>query len=45
MNAEAKLAELDGLFTTSVRTVEPTLAVRSRKPSGTADQRVNDDED
>jgi len=45
MNAEATLRQLDGMFTTSIRTVEPTTENRNRKPSGTADQRVNDDED
>ncbi|WP_274558097.1 hypothetical protein [Streptomyces spiramyceticus] len=44
MNAEATLRELDGMFTTVVRTIEPTAVNRNRKPSGTADQRVNDDE-
>ncbi|MEU8848152.1 hypothetical protein AB0C70_18385 [Streptomyces sp. NPDC048564] len=45
MNAETTLRELDGMFTTSVRTAEPTAARRSRKPSGQGDQRVNEDDD
>jgi hypothetical protein len=45
MYAEATLHELDGLFTTTARTMEPTGVTRSRKPSGEGDQRVNEDND
>ncbi|MFK0106436.1 MULTISPECIES: hypothetical protein [unclassified Streptomyces] len=45
MNAESTLLELDGLFTTAARTMEPTSVNRSRKPSGEGDQRVNEDDD
>ncbi|WP_411147393.1 hypothetical protein [Streptomyces sp. A30] len=44
MNAEAKLRELDEMFTTSARTAVPTAAARHRKPSGNGDQRTNEDD-
>ncbi|WP_274558094.1 hypothetical protein [Streptomyces spiramyceticus] len=43
MNAQAKLRELDELFTTSARTSVPTAESRHRKPSGDGDQRTSED--
>ncbi|MET7573389.1 hypothetical protein ABZT04_33565 [Streptomyces sp. NPDC005492] len=44
MNAESVLRDLEEMFTTSARTIEPTTEARHRKPSGQGDQRVNEDD-
>ena len=43
MHADSKLRDLEELFTSSARTVEPTTEARHRKPSGDGDQRTSED--
>ncbi|MFI6374766.1 hypothetical protein [Streptomyces sp. NPDC050546] len=44
MNAESVLQDLEELFTTAARTAVPNSESRHRKPTGSGDQRTNEDD-